>query len=529
MKRALSVLGQLLSDPRIVVPLLLIFVIGNTAPGVFGNELWNDEFRTWRDGIEKPLSLVLTWQHNADHAPLGHLSARAGAALFGVEHPWALRLGNYLAGLLCVPALWWMGLKLGSNRIGLIAAAFFAVDPNCMLQITQARMYGFLLLSGILAFTLVGSILVRPEKPWRRAVLAGIALGMGIWAHSQIYAILIALLLLAVGLLFSRQKRLALVLLASIAIGGTLGAQGVAKIISRHDAEKIENEQPMPAGEQLKEAIEKLGGQEWITYVLFISAVGGAVVFYREGQRALAILIVLIVVVAIVNLAVAAMYRPVAHARYLTILQPAMWLAMALFLTTICRSEHRWTLGSVAVGMTLGLSWFELHRTYQSTVPSTRSVEFAQAARFVKQQMKPGDRIVLVPRTPYTFFARYYGLNADWAIDSALGERRSSRRIREEFREAKLEEGTIWLIGLITPPKEQDPAKDNMGHIHPSDDAVKVAERILTARGLDPAGISRIPGVKETKRMMFLKIEQDRFTPIEVPIQKESKTQSDTE
>lgn len=513
-----SILKKAIADPRIILPLVMLFVLFNTAPGVFRNELWNDEFRTWRDGIEKPLSAVLTWQHNPDHAPLGHLLARAGVVIFGVDHPWALRLGNYICGLLCLPALYWMGRSLTSSAVGLIIAVFFAVDPNCMDQIVLARMYGIVLLAGIMSFTLAGSILLRPQDPWKRVVLCGLALGVGIWAHSQIYAIVISLLLLSLGLLL-KDRRTALGLLAAIAIGGLVGAQGVAKMVSRRDAEKIEDVKVMPAGEQLFEAFKGLGGEEWIAYVLMAAALAGTIALYLHGRPRLAILAALVVAVSIVNLGVAAMYRPVAHVRYLTILQPAMWLAMAYLLAEICKSKLRWSLGVAAVLFTGYLCTIEYSRMLELTSASTRSFEFAQAARMVKAQMKSGDRVVFVPRIPYTMFARYYGLSADWSIDTALGERRSARLIREAFSDAHLAQGTIWLIGFITPPRDQDPTKDEMKRIHASDDAVRVAEKFLAARGIEPTGISREKGVKETKRMLFLRIDEKSVKELRVPAQ----------
>jgi hypothetical protein len=526
MLRFVRLIQTWLGDPRIILPLILLFILFNTAPGVFRNELWNDEFRTWRDGIEKPLSAVLSWQHNPDHAPLGHLLARSGAALFGVENPWSLRLGNYLCGLLCVPALWWMGRTLASGAVGLVMAAFFAVDPNCMDQIILARMYGVLLLAGIIGVTLAGSLLIDAHRPWRRVALCGVALGVGIWAHSQIYAVLIAILLLALGLL-AKERRAALPLFASLLISGLIGLQGIAKMVARRDAEKIEDVKPLPAGEQLFEAFKGLGGEEWIAYVLLATAVAGAGAFFLHGRRTLALLVTLVMLVAIVNLAVAAMYRPVAHARYLTILQPAMWLAMAYLLVELCRSKARWTLGVAGVGLTIGLSVYEYTRMLELITPSTRSFEFAQACRQVRREMGPGDRVVFVPRVPYTMFSRYYGLGADWAIDSALGERDSVRKQRAMLREARLDQGTIWLIGFVTPPRKQDPSKDVMRGVHPLDDAVKVAERILGARGIDPSGTSRTPGVKETKRMLFLHIGQASVEEIKVPMQLQRRIESE--
>lgn len=518
-------LKQLLCDARVVVPLLLSFVIAVTGPNVFRAELWGDELRTWRDGIEKPLELVLTWKHNPDHSPLGHLSARAGAALFGVEHPWALRMGNWICGLLCVPALWWMGRTLASGGVGLLAAAMFSVDPNSMLQITQARMYGFLMLAGIVAFTLAGSILLRPDRPWRRVVGLGFAIAVGIWAHSQIYSIVISILLLAIGLLWS-ERRAAVALLVSIVIAGAIGFQGVAKIVSRHDAEKIENAEPMPAGEQLMEAIRKLGGKEWITVVLIVSAGGGATVLYRRGQRSLAMLIGLIVGVSIINLAVAARYRPVAHARYLTILQPAMWLAMSVFMAEVCRPRRRDTsaesqlvpstskIGALfeplpgrslspfaiaSIGLLIGLSVFEFTRVLNALELPPRARGFALAAREIAASRSPADRVVVVSRSPYAMYARYYELRADEAIDTALEERASVRKARDAWRAAKIDQEVIWIIGVVQPAMKPP---------HASDDPMQVAARIAEARGI-AHDLKPLDVKNESKRVMLVRIDEE--------------------
>ena len=133
--------------------MLFALFVALTASRVFTAPLWGDELRTWRDGIEKPLIDVVTWHHNNDHAPLGHLLARGGAAIFGVDHAWSLRLGAWLCALACVPAIWRLGRTLDSDAVGLLMAALLVVDPNIVFQSTQARMYPPLLLASILALT----------------------------------------------------------------------------------------------------------------------------------------------------------------------------------------------------------------------------------------------------------------------------------------------------------------------------------------------------------------------------------------
>ncbi len=484
-----------------MLPLILLFVVLSTAPRVFTSELWGDEFRTWRDGIEKPLSAVLTWHHNPDHAPLGHLLARTGAAIFGVEHPWALRLGNYLCGLLCVPALWWMGRTLSGNAVGLLAAGMFAVDPNCLFQITQARMYGALLLAGICAFTLAGSILNDPRKPWRRAVFLGVALAAGIWAHSTIYALIFAVLLVASGSLFVR-RRTGVALLVAVLIGGAVGAQGVAKIVSRHDAEKIETPNSSAAGDQLSEAIESLGGSDGITVILAASTLGGAAVLFTRGNRALANFVVLVVALAVMNLVIASRYRPIANVRYLTILQPPMWLAMAVFVVAICRSRFVSTLGIASALLLVGLSIYEYGRAREVLAPHPLAAPFADAARAIRARISPGERFIVVPRSPYGMYTRYYGLTLDEPIDDLLAERTSTRRMRQATRDANLEQGRIWMLGVIQPSFTPPSGNDN---------PIDFANRVAAARET-PVRLPAVDWVHESKRVVVVDIDDSKMT-----------------
>lgn len=482
-----------------MVIVLTLVLAGLTGTRVFTAELWGDELRTWRDGIEKPLVDVVTWRHNPDHAPLGHLLARSGASLFGVEHPWALRLGAWLCGLACVPALWWMGRTLWDGTVGLAMAAMAVVDPNLALQMSQARMYAPLLLAVIVALTLAGSILIRPEENRRRqlmlAIGLGIAIGVGIWTHAQIYAVVIATLITAMAMVTRpASRRVGVMLLLAIVIGGAIGAPGIAKIASRHDAETIVAAEITDApGGQLEDAVHKLTGKAWISYVVLAAFIGGIAIVCvnRPMHRWLAMLLSLVVLAAIVNLLIAARYRPVAHARYLTVLEPSLWFAIAVAVVDIFRTHRSRTGMSPAfawgtMALWIGLCLFQATRLSESREVHPLSKPFADAARMIRRDMAAGDRFAMVARSPYGMYTRYYGLKLDDAIDNALTPSSSARIARSKAKDAAFDRGVIWLLCVVPPP--------NIDYRYALDEPQRAIDLIISGRGL-----SRTP-LKELER-----------------------------
>jgi hypothetical protein len=466
---------------------LLVLLACLTGPRVFMAPLWGDELRTWRDGIEKPLGDVLRWQHNPDHAPLGHLLARGGAAIFGVEHAWSLRLGAWLCGLACVPALWWTGRTIWSSGVGLFMAGMFAVDPNISFQMTQARMYAPLMLAGVVSIALAASLLIRPGRPWLRSVLLGLAIGTGIWTHSQIYAVVIALLLVVLGLIATRRWRATLPLLIALIIGCGLGAQGIRKIAGRHDAEAVTTgEVTGSPGAQLEEAIHKLTGKRGISYLIGVAAVAGLLTMARRpAHRPVVALLAIIIVMALLNLLVAARYRPVAHARYLTILQPAVWLAMAVLIVELLRN----TLGRAALVILAFSSFIELKRMQDSLEEHPLARPFADAARTIRASMSPGDRFVVVARSPYGMYTRYYGLSPDEAIDEALAPAPSPRVARARANRAALDRGVVWLLCVVPQPK--------IAYRYPLDEPGRVVRMIADGRTIEPGSLTELERTKE--------------------------------
>lgn len=464
----------------IVVAMLTLALAIVTGTRVFGASLWGDEFRTWRDGIEKPLSLVVTWHHNPDHAPLGHLLARAGGAIFGVQHAWALRLGSWLCGLACVPMLWRLGRSIDRDEAGqprelagLLVALFFVVDPNIGFQMTQARMYAPLMLAAILA-TLAAVRLIHGE---RSTALLAVAIGVGIWSHGQIYALLFALLIVGSVLVAQRDWRpRGSLLLIGLLIGCAIGAQGIWKIVHRHDAEAVvADDITGSAASQLGTAIQGLTGDDWITFVIGGATVGGAVLLWlRRGEWPVVLLGLLTIAFAILNLFVASKYRPIAHPRYLTIVQPAIWSLMAVLLAAIARSPWRLPLGIPAAVLVIWISVIAERRQLDQMDADASARPLAKSCAFIREHQSPGDRFAIVPRSPFGMYTRYYGLTLDGDLDDAL-VRGPPAVTRRRLRDAKVEIGTIWLICIRPTGKQNRP---------PTDEPDTVAGWIATSRDL---------------------------------------------
>ena len=500
-----------------IVVLLTLALAAMTAHRVFAAPLWGDELRTWRDGIERPLTDVLHWQHNPDHAPLGHLLARGGAAIFGVQHAWALRLGSWLCGLACVTALWRLGRRIHSDAAGLLMAAMFVVDPTQVFQLTQARMYATMLLASIVAMTLAVRA-IRGELRWPAALWMGIAIAVGIWAHSQIYAVVLAIGVVAIVLIArSAMRQTSLMLLLALSIGLALGAQGVHKLIdNRNKAAVVDVNRTLespPA--QLEDASQSLTGHNAITAIVVVSTLIGLGALTACDRPMVALLLALIVAFAVVNLYVAALYRPIAFARYLSIAQPALWAGIAVALVESARlassRSRAWSIVSgVAFTGWVGLCGFQLTRTIEVLPAHPLAGPFRDAVAYVQAHRSADARVVVLPGSPLATYARYYGLTSDADVDTALTRGSTRGRRRATTAPAVVDARELWLIGIVP----VTPRWRNTG-----DDPLIANATIARARGIRapatlPAGENR--GKSEAIVVRFGPggvSEATRFTP----------------
>jgi len=143
-------------------------------------QLWFDEIVTLLDSARRPLSRILTTYDTQNQHMLYSILAHGSIRLFG-EHAWALRLPAVIFGVACVPALYFFGRLVTTNREALAASALLAVNYQHVWFSQNARGY-----TGMLFWTLVASIFFLRSVNGARTrdwVCYGVAAALGIYTH----------------------------------------------------------------------------------------------------------------------------------------------------------------------------------------------------------------------------------------------------------------------------------------------------------------------------------------------------------
>ena len=103
---------------------------------------------------------ILSW-YTAVNNHIFHTLLMHWALAFGNSEP-ILRLPAFVAGLLGIPALYFLGRRLYARETGLLAAALVAVSAPMVDYATNARGYSLLVLFSLLTWLVAASVLRRP-------------------------------------------------------------------------------------------------------------------------------------------------------------------------------------------------------------------------------------------------------------------------------------------------------------------------------------------------------------------------------
>ena len=132
----------------VVLTLLLIVGVGAFLRfyGLGKQSLWNDELSHWVRSHHDSLAAVIHDCAVSDvHPPGDHVLMYFVERYVG-ESEWALRLPAAISGVLALVAIYLVGVRLYSPRVGLIAAAFMAVLWCPIYYSQEARPYSMLVL-----------------------------------------------------------------------------------------------------------------------------------------------------------------------------------------------------------------------------------------------------------------------------------------------------------------------------------------------------------------------------------------------
>ncbi|MEN8133101.1 MAG: glycosyltransferase family 39 protein, partial [Pseudomonadota bacterium] len=165
----------------------LIALVG-TALRIYGietNSLWLDELASLKQSSEPSLAQVIEGMRGNVHPPGWAVLLHFTQKIFG-DSMTALRLPSVVAGILSVPAIFFLGRYLYSEKEGLISAAIMAVSWAPISFSHEARAYSLLILLSIVSTHLLLLVLqgIEESKVRYRYVIAYVLVcAIGCYQH----------------------------------------------------------------------------------------------------------------------------------------------------------------------------------------------------------------------------------------------------------------------------------------------------------------------------------------------------------
>jgi mannosyltransferase len=205
-------------------------------------QLWFDEIVTLLDSAHSPLSRIVTTYNSQNQHMLYSILAHCSIRWFG-EHPWALRLPAVLFGVASIPALYFFGRLVTTNREALLASALLTINYQHIWFSQNARGY-----TGMVLWTLLASIFFircASNGKTRDWVCYGIVGSLGIYTHLMMAFVVVGHGILYGWLLASRAGSLGrlsrnfFVPLYGFVLCGALSLLFYAPVISRIFARTI--------------------------------------------------------------------------------------------------------------------------------------------------------------------------------------------------------------------------------------------------------------------------------------------------
>ena len=166
-------------------------------------QLWFDEIVTLLDSARAPIGQIVTHYGGQNQHMLYSVMAHGSIRLFG-EQPWALRLPAVFFGVASIPALYFFGRLVTSNREALFASALMTVNYQHVWFSQNARGY-----TGMAFWTLLTSVFfIRGANNgnWRDWAMYGLTAALGIYTHLMMACVVSGHILLYFWLLASKAR-----------------------------------------------------------------------------------------------------------------------------------------------------------------------------------------------------------------------------------------------------------------------------------------------------------------------------------
>lgn len=449
--------------------------------------MWFDEADTWRSGIIDPTTSgwdaesglyepqpmeygkFFRWQNHFETAPLAFLVSRISTDLLGSTEPWAMRIPALIAGLLCIPAAFWLGKVVRDDALGLLTAALVTFDPSQVDQSHQCRMYAIMMLLMLLAIALTIKLVREPEpgvslenpaknSPWLHPVWQWVALG-------ALYGLLLCVTqfslavwvgitlggfgLLALGLItkqpHAKTKQVIVGLTSAFLVGIMLANVGIHSIIQRvfHGGE---GDRPnLTHAEMIREIIVAMKDLIDLTsagLAIYILVAIGLVLLFKKCKTSTAILLGVVVA----NVLMLFSFLRIHHfmdIRYISPMQPAIYIGLAMFALGFAKLALR--RGALAlVILFIAVQAWQSTRLTSYYMQADRYV-FTQSILQAKAALKPGETMSIYPGVG-CILGKYYECPMDPKLFTSLYDLHSHLPLETQKIPADLKASGVQLV-----------------------------------------------------------------------------------
>lgn len=298
--------------------------------------LWNDELSSWLRSSHDTLKEVVELGLVQDRHPPGYRFLLWAIITSLGDTPTILRAPSAIAGIACVPAIWWLGRVAFGNNEGLLAATLMTVTWAPLYFSQEATGYSILMLTVIITSAVWLSMLRTDQaQPIRWLVAYVLAAAATCYVHYYGGLIVATQLLLTAlyGLKDRRKLRLAV---AAGALVFLCFLPWLPYFLHQLGIERKGGFPPVDLA-FLRQMLEFVGHQSlWLAIAFVGIAVGGAGTDLLAGddrRRKSLNLVFLTGVPIAVLLAATLLYQPILAPRHLTIILPSALLLLARGLT----------------------------------------------------------------------------------------------------------------------------------------------------------------------------------------------------
>jgi uncharacterized membrane protein len=431
----------------LVLASILLISFGLRAYQLGHQSLRGDEGSTYIFSTEALAELLKLLKTTEFHPPLYYSLMHGWLSLAG-HTEYALRFTSAIIGVLLVASVATLGRMLLDYRLGLVTALFVGLNPYHILYAQDARSYPLATLLGVLSTMVLWKALRNGR--WRDWVGYAALVLAAIYTHY--YA---ALIIVFQGLFVSwyswQRRRFVWQYLAVGLIDGLLFLPWLLAIWKLFVSYKGYGESVGILGALWRPLQAFAGGQflqsgvAWVNAIVFLPLIClGALGIWR-AQPQTAILASLYLLVPLVGVYLASLFKPVFDERYLILASPAFYLLAGgglVWLLLLRRTSF--AVVALLLGATLLATQVWGVSNYYFNPQFAKSPPWRDVMDYIARKAHPGDALIYTAPLPTILFYNQEHIPAYLVIPR--GAETSLPEAVTEIEKVFEDHGRVWLV-----------------------------------------------------------------------------------